>query len=219
VRVTSAGHRVGSPILPFPVSDLPAHLAAASDSPLADHIDVEGKLPRALDALGPVAGRDVVLVGGGKLRTRQLESLGARVAQADQARSTGLADASADVVVGFFSAFRGVDPGEIAEADRVLRPRGRLLIVHEYGRDDVSRLGDPELPEYRSWGRREGPFLRGGFKVRVIHCWWTFDSPADATDVLEAALGEPGRVLGSSMTRPRLSHNVAVYHRDRRGSA
>jgi len=201
------------------VSDLPVHLAAASDSPLADHIDVEGKLLRALDALGPVAGREVVLVGGGTLRARQLEALGARVAQVDEARSTGLADASADVVLGFFSAYRGVDPREIAEADRVLRPRGRLLVVHEYGRDDVSLLGDPELPEYRSWGRREGPFLRGGFKVRVIHCWWTFATPADASEVLEEVLGEPGRALASSMTRPRLSHNVAIYHRDRGGPA
>lgn len=201
------------------MSDLPVHLAAASDSPLADHIDVEGKLLRALDALGPVAGREVVLVGGGTLRARQLEALGARVAQVDEARSTGLADASADVVLGFFSAYRGVDPREIAEADRVLRPRGRLLVVHEYGRDDVSLLGDPELPEYRSWGRREGPFLRGGFKVRVIHCWWTFATPADASEVLEEVLGEPGRALASSMTRPRLSHNVAIYHRDRGGPA
>lgn len=192
---------------------------AALDGRLADHIDVEGKLPRALDALGQVAGRDVALIGGGSLRARQLAALGARLTQADDARATGLPDASADVVVGLFSEYRGVVTDEIAEADRVLRPGGRLLVVHDYGRDDVSRLGDPERPEYRSWSRRDGPFLRGGFKVRVVHCWWTFASSDEAIDVLEAALGEPGRALAASMTRPRLSHNVAVYHRDRGGRA
>lgn len=195
---------------------------SASKGPLADHIDVEGKLPRALDALGPVGGRDVALVGGGDLRARQLEALGARVVRVDEARATGLPAASVDVVIGFFSAFRGVDPAEVAEvaeADRVLRPDGRLLVVHDYGRDDVSGLGDPTLPEYQSWGRREGPFLRGGFKVRVIHCWWTFASIDEAAEVLTAAMGEPGRALAASMSRPRLSHNVAVYHRGKAASS
>ena len=63
----------------------------------------------------------------------------------------------------------------------VLRPGGRLLVLHDYGRDDVSRLrGD--LPEYGLLSRRDGPFLRGGFKVRVVHCFWTFESIEEARD-------------------------------------
>ena len=66
------------------------------------------------------------------------------------------------------------------EAARVLRPGGRLLVLHDYGRDDVSRLrGD--LPDYGLLSRRDGPFLRGGFKVRVVHCFWTFESIDEAT--------------------------------------
>jgi len=101
----------------------------------------------------------------------------------------------------------------VNEAQRVARPDGRLLVLHDYGRDDVSRLrGD--LPEYGSWSQRSGPFLGGGFHVRVIHCFWTFESIDDATDFLALAFGEAGEEVARSMKRPRLSHNVAVYHRD-----
>ncbi len=83
-------------------------------------------------------------------------------------------------------------------AARVIRPGGRLLVVHDYGRDDVSRLrGD--LPEYGLWTRRDGPFLRSGFKIRVIHCFWTFDSIEDAAGFLGAAFGEIGREVGAEL--------------------
>ena len=49
-------------------------------------------------------------------------------------------------------------PGRLAEVDRVLRPDGRLLVVQDYGRDDVCRLRG-ELPEYGAWSRRDGPYL------------------------------------------------------------
>jgi hypothetical protein len=125
-----------------------------------------------------------------------------------------VADASADVVLGLWSAFRGVDRGEIAEVDRVLRPGGRHLVVHDYGRDDVSRLLG-ERPEYGAWSQRTGPFLTGGFRVRVVHCFWEFDSQDATTRFLDAAFGAPGAALALELRRPRLSWNVAVYHRTR----
>ena len=80
----------------------------------------------------------------------------------------------------------------MAEAGRILRPGGRLLVVHDYGRDDVSRLrGD--ATRIRAWSRRDGPFLRGGFKVRVVHCFWTFDSIEDGQRFLADAFGDVGR--------------------------
>ena len=54
---------------------------------------------------------------------------------------------------------------------------------------------------------------RRGFRMRVIHCFWTFESIDDAADFLEAAFGRAGREVAASMKRPRLSYNVAVYHR------
>ena len=101
---------------------------------------------------------------------------------------------------------------EAAAAERVLRPDGRLLVVLDYGRDDVSRLrGD--LSEYGLLSRRDGPYLRGGFKVRVVHCFWTFESQEEAETFLDEAFGAVGREVAAGLKRPRLSYNVAVYHR------
>ncbi len=66
-----------------------------------------------------------------------------------------------------------------------------------------------------TWSRREGPFLRdAGFKIRVVHCFWTFASVEDARERI-ATLGARGEALAEALRRPRLSWNVAVYHRSR----
>lgn len=179
--------------------------------------DRAGKLVAALDALGPIADRDVLLVGAssGPIVDR-LATAGARLTASALTDSLRLdvPDASADVVLGLWTAFRGVDAAEIAEVDRVLRPGGRHLAVHDYGRDDVSHLhGD--RPEYGAWSHRLGPFLTGGFRVRVVHCFWEFDSQEAATRILSDAFPDAGAALAATLKRPRLSYNVAVYHRSR----
>lgn len=197
------------------MADLPLDLDAAIAARLAHALDQEGKIPRALAALGPVEDRDVVLVdGAGGLRERQLRELGARVCVVESRGSAafGAGDASADVLVACWSAFRGDDAEQLAQAARILRPGGRLLVVHDYGRDDISRLRGDQ-PEYGLWSRRNGPFLGSGFKIRVIHCFWTFESIDAAADLLDEVFGAPGRALAGSLSRPRLSYNVAVYHR------
>ena len=216
VSRTEAHRRLGRVGLYSPlVADLPIELAPALAERLARALDVEGKLTRALDDLGPIKGRDVVLVDGpGGLRARQLTDLGARVTLVD---SNGPArfDAphgTADVVVAYWSAFRDGALDQVGQARRLLRPGGRLLVVHDYGRDDVASLRG-ELPEHSSWSRRDGPFLTQGFKVRVVHCWWTFESIEAAREFLADAFGAAGRDLGDRLTRPRLSYNLAIYHR------
>jgi hypothetical protein len=186
-------------------------------------IDVEGKIPRALEALGPVAGREVALVdGAGAPFLEVVRSAGCEpmIAEAATPLRIPAADASLDAVVTLWTGFRGVEPADVAEVDRVLRPGGRLLVVHDYGRDDVSLLRHPEAPEYGLWSRREGPFLRhGDFKIRVLHCFWTFATIEEAREILADGFGDRGAAVGAALKRPRLSWNVAVYHRSRPGEA
>jgi hypothetical protein len=201
------------------MSDLPFTLAPDLAGQLASALDVEGKILRGLEALGPVAGRDALLVDAAGSRVASgLAELGARVVHSADAAPfrSDLPDSSVDVVISLWTGFRGVDPVDVAEADRVLRPDGLLLVVHDYGRDDVSRL-QSERPEYGEWSHRNGPFLTGGFRVRVLHCFWTFPSQDETTTFLEAAFGDIGRDVAATLKRPRLSYNVAIYHRPRGG--
>ena len=199
------------------MSDLPLSLPAALDPSYVDALDPPGKLAAALEALGPVADRDVLVVDStaGPV-VRALGVAGARVTHAALTRPLRLdaTDASADVVLGLWSAFRGVATPELAEVDRVLRPGGRHLVVHEYGRDDVSRLLGPR-PEYGAWSQRSGPFLAGGFRVRVVHCFWEFETLEATRAFLGDVFGEAGERVAATLKRPRLSWNVAVYHRSR----
>jgi SAM-dependent methyltransferase len=196
------------------VADLPFSLPSPYDDALLDALDVEGKIPRALEALGPIEGRDVAVVAPGPREIAQLTELGGRPMEIDSLPSGGAAlpDASFDVVTARWMAFRDANAEALAAADRLLRPGGRLLAVHDYGRDDVSRLrGD--LPEYGIWSRRDGPFLSAGFRIRVIHCFWTFPDTDAAAAFVRGAFPATGEAVAAGLRRPRLSYNVAVYHR------
>jgi SAM-dependent methyltransferase len=204
------------------MADLPFSLPGPLAERLSAAVDVEGKIVRALIELGSLAGRDVALldVPDGAFIDR-FAAAGVRPLRLPLTAPLrlDLPDASVDAIVSLWSGFRGVDPDDLAEVDRALRPDGVLLVVHDYGRDDVSALRPPDAPEYRLWSRREGPFLVGGaFRIRVLHCFWTFPSIEDARSLLADAFGEPGEVVGSRLKRPRLSWNVGIYHR-RRGGA
>jgi hypothetical protein len=200
------------------MSDLPVSLPAELEPAFVAAFDPPGKLVGALAALGPLEDRDVLVVGATAGPVLAGVAAGGARVTSQPIRSPlklDAVDGSVDVVLGLWSAFRGVDPGEMAEVDRVLRPGGRHLVVHDYGRDDVSRLFDTSRPEYGPWSHRFGPFLNGGFRVRVVHCFWEFESQEAASGFLAAAFGAVGASVAATLRRPRLSYNVAVYHRSR----
>jgi SAM-dependent methyltransferase len=172
-----------------------------------------------------VIGREVVVLdcGDGE-RARQLAEFGARVTAVQMPASDAdlvelirrlseLPAGGADVVVALWSDLATPGSPFIADAMRLLRPGGRLLIVHDYGRDDVWRLRPDSCAELVAWSQRNGPFLGDGFRIRVIHCWWTFDSLEQARELLGGAFGEAAVEVADRMKRPRLEYNVAVYHR------
>ena len=187
-------------------------------------VDPEGKLPAALEALGPVIDREVVVLDCGHgFRARQLAEMGARVAafefplcDADSAEIAGWIG-RADAVVIPWSDLAAPGSRFLTEAGALLRPGGRLLIIHDYGRDDVWGL----LPEFReravAWSQRRGPFLGDGFRIRVIHCWWTFESLEQAREMLGATFGAAGVEMAEKMKRLRLEYSVAIYHRSAPG--
>jgi SAM-dependent methyltransferase len=233
------------------VSDTPFRLPDDVAPRLLATFDAEGKIPRALAALGPVEGREVAVLDADRaFRASQLAAIGARLTlleapdrvealraaaaaipraaaeihrevevRAGTADATGLPDASVDVLVSLWSSFRGPSPAaQVAEADRVLRPDGRLLVVHDYGRDDHVRMEPAIGDDAIAWSKRDGWFLTHGFRIRVIHAFWTFADAGEATDLLGAVFGEPGAALAGALARPRATHNVAVYHRSRGGA-
>ena len=187
-------------------------------------VDVEGKLMAALEDLGPVANRDVVLLDAGLgVRVRQLEEIGARVTAvafpdscdegAVLARIAEVPTGLADAVIVLWSELASPGSTFIAEAQRLLRPRGRLLVVHDYGRDDVWGLRPEQCERAVAWSHRRGPFLGDGFRVRVLHCWWTFQSAEQARELLTARFGPLGADVADRMKRLRLEYTVAVFHR------
>lgn len=188
--------------------------------PLVRAVDPEARLPAALEALGPVTGRDVAVLdtpdGPGP---RRLLAMGAWVRAAADGSLGALPDASADVLVSWRCGFSPVTDAwhdDLVQAGRVLRTEGRLLVVKDYGRDEVTPLlGDAERArQLVSFSHPKGPFLGAGFRVRVLHCWWRWETLEEAAEALARTFGDEGREVAQGMRRPRLAYKVAVYHVD-----
>ena len=198
------------------VADLPLDLAPGLAEQLARVLDVEGKIPRAIEALGPVGGRDVVLIdgAGGTARSaaRPTSARGSRSSnRADRRRSMRpTARPTWSSLAGRRSAAPRSD--EMPQAERMLRPGGRLLVVHDYGRDDVAELrGDAAGVRTVEPARRPVPGQRLQDPGRPL----LVDVRVDrrGARVPGRRLRRGGRTSVAALTRPRLSYNVAVYHR------
>jgi ubiquinone/menaquinone biosynthesis C-methylase UbiE len=103
----------------------------------------------------------------------------------------------------------------IAEAFRVLRPGGRLIVIGYYGRDDVAALLEPEIvaQAMEATQRRTGWWLRNGFKIKVVHARVDLSDSELAHEILPRLYGDRGRAYLMGPHRPFLRLNLGLYHR------
>lgn len=199
--------------LPFPIADpvlRTAFLAA---------VDAEDKIGRALAALGPIADRDVLLLDAGAGRRRDdLAELGGRVTTLPGVDLSSQPIGSVDVIVAYWTWLglgRAAEKATLASLLRLLRPGGRVLFVEDYGRDDTTLLyAEPDREaRLRAASDRRGAMIAAGFKLRVLHCFWTFADHEATAALLAGMFPATGAVFAAGLNRPRISHKVAIYHR------
>lgn len=215
---------------------------AALHARLGAAIDPERKVLAALERIVPISGRRIADVGTGighypmllarrTGRTYGVEADPELLAEARR-RAAGsrqpnirivegditslpLRDGAVDIVL---TAQIEPDDGSapaIAEAMRVLRPGGRLVVIGYYGRDDMAALLEPEVVAHalEATQRRSGWWLRNGFKIKVVHARIDLADDGLAHELLPRLYGDRGRAFLMG-PRPRsLRLNLGLYHR------
>src|SRR5918999_6485400 len=185
-------------------------------------IDPDRKVLEALERIVPLSGKRIADVGTGighypmllarrTGRTYGIESHPSLLAEARRRAADAhqpnirivegaptrlpLRDDAVDIVLTSL-----IDPEDaslpaIAEARRVLRPGGRLIVIGHYGRDDVSSLLEPEVMEHvmEATHRRTGWWLRHGFKIKVVHARLDLGDAGTAHELLPRLYGDRGR--------------------------
>ena len=214
---------------------------AALHARLAAAIDPERKVLEALERITPLSGRRIADVGTGighypMLLARRtgrtygieddrglLAEARRRVADAHQpnirivegdATSLPLRGGAVDIVLTSRIAPEDASLPAIAEALRVLRPGGRLVVIGYYGRDDVAELLEPEVVAHavEATQRRSGWWLRHGFKIKVVHARLDLRNRETAHDLLPRLYGDRGRAYLMGPYRSTLRLNLGLYH-------
>jgi SAM-dependent methyltransferase len=225
------------PILPA-WTDADAQLHAR----LGEVIDPERRVLAGIERIVPISGRRIADIGTGighypmllarhTGRTYGVESAPELLSEARRRASAShqpnirivegepehlpLRDAAVDIVLS-----SRIDPDDrslpaVAEALRVLRREGRLIVIGYYGRDDVSALLEPEVVRHvvEATQRRTGWWLRNGFKIKVVHARLDLGDEATAHELLPRLYGDRGRayLMGPHATSLRL--NLGLFHR------
>jgi SAM-dependent methyltransferase len=204
-------------------------------------IDPDRKVLAALERITPISGKRIADVGTGighypmllarrTGRTYGIESDPSLLAEArrravdahqpniriveGEPTSLPLRDGAVDIVLTSL-----IDPDDgslaaVAEARRVLRPGGRLVVIGHYGRDDVAALLEPEVHDHvmEATRRRTGWWLRNGFKIKVVHARLDLGDAATAHELLPRLYGDRGRAYLMGAHRPSLRLNLGLYH-------
>jgi len=205
---------------------------------LAQAVDPEGCIPAAMQAVAPIEDRVLLDVGAGVGdRTILYAQLAAQVYALEpdptvlpilrgRIKSAGVSNttvvpASADAIpleddlvdvacatwAYFFGP--GSEPG-LREVDRVVRPGGDLIVVQNYGRDDLAQAWTSQEAQCEAW---PAWFAEQGFACQVVDTVWRFGSPDQGLAVLEFLWGERARAYALEADKVEFEYKVAVYHR------
>jgi SAM-dependent methyltransferase len=215
---------------------------------LGDLFDPERKVLAGLERITPLSGKRIADVGTGighypmllarrtgrtygiesdpallaaaRRRAAELHQPNIRIVEGD-AGALPLRDGAVDVVL-----TSRIDPDDasrpaIAEALRVLRPGGRLIVIGYYGRDDASTLLEPEVVAHvrEATQRRTGWWLRNGFKIKVVHARLDLRDDGAAHELLPRLYGDRGRAYLMQPHKPLLELKLGLYHLQRPGAA
>jgi ubiquinone/menaquinone biosynthesis C-methylase UbiE len=127
------------------------------------------------------------------------------------AQAIPLEDNCADVAYATWAYFfgPGSEPG-LLEVERVVQPGGDIVVVQNYGQDEMSRFWAPQESECESWPPW---FAEHGFSCQVVDTVWRFRSQDEALAVLDFLWGEPARAYVLEHDKLEFAYKVAVYHR------
>ncbi|MDH4334176.1 MAG: methyltransferase domain-containing protein [Chloroflexota bacterium] len=208
---------------------------------LGQVIDPERKVLAAIERILPLAGKRVADVGTGighypmllarhTGRTYGIESDQALLEAARQRATAShqpnlrivegtpehlpLRDDAVDVVLSGLIEPDDASLPAIAEALRVLRPDGRLIVIGYYGRDAMSALLEPEVVAHarEATQRRTGWWLRHGFKIKVVHSRIDVSDPDVALQILPRLYGDRALAFLMGPHPPSLELKLGLYH-------
>ena len=229
---------------PYPFLPAWTELDAALHERLSAAIDPDRRILQALERIVPLSGKRIADVGTGighyplllARRTGRtygietdpelLTTARQRAAEAHQPNlrivegaptALPLRDATVDVVLTGLVAAEEASLPVVAEAMRVLRPGGRLIVIGYYGRDDVASLLEPEVVRHamEATQRRTGWWLRHGFKIKVVHSRLDLRDDATAHELLPRLYGDRGAAYLMGPHPPMLELKLGLFHRSK----
>jgi SAM-dependent methyltransferase len=156
---------------------------------------------------------DPALLEAARLRAEEAHQPNIRIV-AGTPTALPLRDGAVDIVLS-----SAIDPDDaslpaVAEALRVLRPGGRLVVIGYYGRDDVQALLEPEVVAHalEATRRRSGWWLRHGFRIKVVHARLDLRDDATALELLPRLYGDRGRAYLMAPHPTSLELKLGLYH-------